>query len=61
MKTDKESPVKVSKANAQPLPIGDPKPQAGQASRLGAPGMNVPTVTISSRYIDSRLKQFCSR
>ena len=61
MKNDNYSPAKVSKSNVQALPIGDPREKAGQAARLVAPGAAVPTVTISSRYINSRLKQFCSR
>lgn len=61
MKNDNNSPAKVSKSNVQASPIGDPRQETGQAVRIAAPGAAVPTVTISSRYINSRLKQFCSR
>ena len=40
--------------------IGDPKP-AGSGARSATVGSVTPTVTISARYIDSRLKQFCCR
>ena len=40
--------------------IGDPKPAASTARSASSRGEAV-TVTISARYIDSRLKQFCCR
>jgi hypothetical protein len=47
---------------ARNAPIGDPGPssQASQQRRVTAAPASV-SVTISNKYIDSRLKQFCLR
>ena len=58
MKKDTQIQANVRKANAQTSPM---KQQPEQPQRFGAPGTTPPVVTISARYIDSRLKQFCSR
>jgi hypothetical protein len=65
MKRDTQNRPGVSK-NAFAAPIGDPRsrpqadkldPAAGSAPKSPAPL----SVTLSARYIDSRLKQFCCR
>jgi hypothetical protein len=61
MKKDNQLRADVRKSGAPASQMGDPKQQTGDAPRLGAPGAGSPTVTISARYINSRLKQFCSR
>ena len=61
MKKDNQLLADVRKSGAPASQMGDPKQQTGDAPRLGAPGAVSPTVTISARYINSRLKQFCSR
>lgn len=63
MKRDTQNKPGVSK-NAHAAPIGDLQrsasaiPVASAAPRSPA---GVVSVTVSSRYVDSRLKQFCLR
>jgi hypothetical protein len=60
MKKDTQRRAGVSKAPVLTVPIGEPRPQQQSAAR---PQEAVPSVTVSlsARYIDSRMKQFCLR
>lgn len=65
MKQDTQHRQSVSK-RAAPAPIGDPReallPKTKSASVSNATGSSAHvSVTLSARYIDSRLKQFCCR
>ena len=63
MKRDTQQRPGVGKTAAAHA-IGDPKPAAASsisAVRSETSGSVTTTVTISARYIDSRLKQFCCR
>ncbi len=57
MKRDTQRKPGVSKTNAPIAPIGDPR-AAATPTRRPEPAVSV---TLSARYIDSRLKQFCLR
>jgi len=61
MKKDTHNISGVSKSSTNVAPIGDPRTstQLQQPRRLDAAGTAAPP--LSSRYIDSRLKQFCLR
>lgn len=59
MKRDTQQRPVVGK-NAPATAIGDPKP-AAMSQKAASPSPATVTVTLSARYIDSRLKQFCCR
>ena len=60
MKRDTQQRPGVSKSAAV-APIGDPR-SAVPGPKQGLSAVTVTTsVTLSARYIDSRLKQFCCR
>jgi hypothetical protein len=56
MKKDTENRPGVRSQNASAAPIGDPRPSTPAVRRE-----TTAQVTISAKYIDSRLKQFCLR
>ncbi len=64
MNRDTQNKPGVSK-NAPAAPIGDPQqrqaPATSVASATPRSPQGVVSVTVSSRYVDSRLKQFCLR
>jgi len=59
MKRDTQQTSGVRKPNASPAPIGEPRGGSSTQERkvTAAPVQ----ISISSKYIDSRLKQFCLR
>ena len=59
MKRDTQHRPGVGK-NASVAPIGDPRPAAEVQKPASAAPVTI-SVTLSARYIDSRLKQFCCR
>ena len=63
MKKDTQSRPGVSSSNKNktaPVPIGEPQ-HARTQQPSGGMEAAPPSITISARYIDSRLKQFCWR
>jgi len=60
MKKDTQQKTGVSKSNARTAPIGEPRESTGQNAPVSTSAKTSPC-TISARYIDSRLKQFCLR
>jgi len=51
-----------SKMNTPSVPISEPSEAAQQERRADAAAPSVvPSISMSARYIDSRLKQFCWR
>lgn len=64
MKRDTQNKPGVSK-NAPAAPIGDLQRQQASATSVVSAAPRSPqgvvSVTVSSRYVDSRLKQFCLR
>ena len=64
MKKDTQHKPGVSKSNARTAPIGEPRTgTASQTPAVSTAATAAPATicTISPRYIDSRLKQFCLR
>ena len=63
MKKDTQHKTGVSKSNARTAPIGEPRTSSGSQPPAvsTAAATQASPCTISARYIDSRLKQFCLR
>jgi len=62
MKKDTQNKAGVSsKSNARTAPIGDARPSTASTTPVSASAAQASPCTISARYIDSRLKQFCLR
>jgi hypothetical protein len=62
MKKDTQNKTGVSKSNARTAPIGEPRTSmASTTTPISTAAANASPCTISARYIDSRLKQFCLR
>jgi hypothetical protein len=63
MKRDTQHKPGVSRSNARTAPAGAPRKLAApvQPAVSAAPAAAATPCTISARYIDSRLKQFCLR
>ena len=58
MRKDTQRKPGVSKINAPIAPIGEVQSSPAPRARRPEPAVSV---TLSARYIDSRLKQFCLR
>ena len=60
MKRDTQHRPGVSKT-AHAAPVGDPRTTSPQKQQASGVSVNPISVTVSARYIDSRLKQFWCR
>jgi hypothetical protein len=65
MKKDTQQRPGVSKSSAKGSPLADPPrdqttPRRAEAA-ANSDSDTMPSITLSARYIDSRLKQFCWR